>query len=142
MIFVDIIRKLHREHYVVRQNKRPRLFAHDIVHPPNNGKNKYKLFFFMIILLKRILFGFCFIIKCPCCWVVSLRGHLMHGVQHLLNSIVVFSCFAALSATFQLSIASFLIELVNIFLRCVRILHYAFQIDFLLNIHQLILVGS
>ncbi|XP_057373055.1 bromodomain and WD repeat-containing protein 3-like [Daphnia carinata] len=29
------VRKLHREHYVIRQNKKPRLFPHDITHPPN-----------------------------------------------------------------------------------------------------------
>lgn len=51
LIFVDIIRKLHREHYVVRQNKKPRLFAHDIVHPPNNGKKNH--IFKMILLLKK-----------------------------------------------------------------------------------------
>lgn len=33
----DLIRKLSREQYVARQNQKPRLLPHDLVHPPNTG---------------------------------------------------------------------------------------------------------
>ena len=38
LYFVDLIRKLSREHYVVRQNQRPRYLPHDLAHPANTGK--------------------------------------------------------------------------------------------------------
>ena len=39
---LDLVRKLSREDYVVRQNQRPRYFPHNISHSANTGKLQAK----------------------------------------------------------------------------------------------------